>query len=201
MRDRLIIAKELLTESGSCFLQISDENVHLVRNVMDEVFGSENFCNMISFQKTGSIASNGLGTTVDYIIWYSKDKSKLKYRQLYLPRKAGHPSLDRYEYVELPDGKIFKLTVEYIRGEKEIPEGKRFGYTPLISDGASKENKPFVFNGETFYAPKNKHWKTDPSIGGERLIRNGRIAKVGNQLWYKRYVDDFPMLPINDRVS
>ncbi|MDP2174542.1 MAG: site-specific DNA-methyltransferase [Bacteroidota bacterium] len=199
LRDRLIIAKEMLTESGSCFIQISDENVHLVRNIMDEVFGSENFCNMISFQKTGSIASNGLGTTVDYIIWYSKDKSKLKYRQLYLPRKAGHPSLDRYDYVELPDGNIFKLTIDYIRGEKEIPEGKRFGYTPLISDGASKESKPFVFNGETFYTPANKHWKTDPAIGGERLIKKGRIAKVGNQLWYKRYVDDFPMIPINDR--
>jgi adenine-specific DNA-methyltransferase len=199
LRDRLLVAKELLTESGSCFVQISDENVHLVRSLMDEVFGSENFCNMISFQKTGSIASNGLGTTVDYIIWYSKDKSKLKYRQLYLPRKAGHPSLDRYDYIELPDGKVFKLTIDYIRGEKEIPEGKRFGYTPLISDGASKESKPFLFNNETFYAPKNKHWKTDPVIGGQRLVKNGRIAKVGNQLWYKRYVDDFSMLPINDR--
>ena len=199
LRDRLLLAKELLSESGSVFFQISDENLHLVRNILDEIFGVSNFCNMISFQKTGSIASNGLGTTVDYILWYAKDKTKQKYHQLYTSRKSGHPSLDRYDYVELENGEIFKLSIDYIRGDKEIPKGKRFGYTPLISDGASKDNKPFIYNKITFYAPPNKHWKTDPETGGEKLIKGGRIAKVGNQLWYKRYVDDFPMIPFNDR--
>ncbi|TAK38275.1 MAG: site-specific DNA-methyltransferase [Saprospiraceae bacterium] len=83
LKERLLVAKELLTESGSCFVQISDENVHLVRCLMDEVFGSENFVSMITFQKTGSMETVLLGTTADYIIWYAKDKSLAKYRQLY----------------------------------------------------------------------------------------------------------------------
>ncbi|MEW6615326.1 MAG: site-specific DNA-methyltransferase [Thermodesulfobacteriota bacterium] len=199
LRDRLLLARELLNESGSVFVQISDENVHHVREICDEVFGVQNFCNIISFQKTGSIASNGLGVTVDFLVWYAKDKSKFKYHQLYTPRREGHPSLDRYDYVESKEGKYIRLKVEHIRGELPLPEGKRFGFTPLISDGAAKENKPFLFNGETFFAPPNKHWKTDPEKGGLQLVRAGRIAKVGNQLWYKRYVDDFPFVPMNDR--
>lgn len=199
IRDRLLLVKDLLRDEGSVFVQISDENVHFVRCIMDEIFGRENFCNLITFQKTGSISSGGLGTTVDYIIWYAKDKKKMKYRQLFLPRRQGHPSLDRYDYIETPSGEYKKLTTKMIRGEEPLPLGKRFGFTPLISDGAAKENKPFVFKGETFFAPTNRHWKTDPLTGGSKLIEANRISKVGNQLWYKRYVDDFPMIPINDR--
>ena len=199
LRDRLLLARELLTESGSVFVQISDENLHLVRNLLDEIFGIQNFCNIISFQKTGSIASKGLGVTVDFLVWYAKEKSKLKYHQLYTPRREGHPSLDRYDYVESKEGKSIRLSVEHIRGELPLPEGKRFGFTPLISDGAAKENKPFLFNGETFSTPPNKHWKTDPEKGGQQLLRTGRIAKVGNQLWYKRYVDDFAFVSLSDR--
>lgn len=86
LRDRLIIAKELLTESGSCFMQISDENVHLVRSVMDEVFGSENFVSQIAFAKTSSFSASNLSSTYDYIIWYSKNIEKIKVRQLLQPR-------------------------------------------------------------------------------------------------------------------
>lgn len=199
LRDRLLLSFNLLDESGSVFVQISDENVHLVRNLLDEIFGPQNFCSLITFQKTGSIASKGLGTTVDYIVWYAKDKSNMKYNQLFLPRKQGHPSLDRYNYIEDKDGNEIKLNAKQIRGEEPIPNGKRFGYTPLVSDGASKEPKMFEFNGEKFHAGANKHWKTDPETGGKNLVKAGRIAKVGNQLWYKRYVDDFPAIPLNDR--
>ncbi len=199
LRDRLLISKELLTDTGSCFLQISAQNLHLVRNLMDEIFGSENFCNMISFQKTGSQSGNGLSCIVDYIIWYAKDKSQMKYRALYQNRREGHPSLDRYNYVELPNGQEVKLNIKQIRGELPIPDGKRFGYTPLVSDGESSTNQEFNFNGEIFYPGKNKHWKTSPDKGGKRLIELGRIAKVGNTLWYKRYVNDFPVLPYDDR--
>lgn len=199
LRDRLLLSFNLLDESGSVFVQISDENVHLVRNLLDEIFGPQNFCSLITFQKTGSIASKGLGTTVDYIVWYAKDKQNMKYNQLFLPRKQGHPSLDRYNYIEDRNGNEIKLNTKQIRGEEPIPDGKRFGYTPLVSDGASKEPKVFEFNGEKFYAGANKHWKTDPETGGKNLVKAGRIAKVGNQLWYKRYVDDFPAIPLNDR--
>jgi adenine-specific DNA-methyltransferase len=199
LRDRLLLSFDLLHESGSVFVQISDENVHLVRNLLDEIFGPQNFCSLITFQKTGSIASKGLGTTVDYIVWYAKDKQNMKYNQLFLPRKQGHPSLDRYNYIEKSDGEEIKLNTKQIRSEEPMPEGKRFGYTPLVSDGASKEPKTFHFNGEEFHAGANKHWKTNPETGGVNLVKAGRIAKVGNQLWYKRYVDDFPAIPLNDR--
>lgn len=199
LRDRLLIAKELLTESGSCFVQISDENVHLVRSLMDEVFGSENFCNQITFQKTGSISSSGLGSTVDYIIWYSKEKDKLKYRQLYTERKKGETTLDRYDYVENNEGELVRIKASAIRGEEDLPEGKRCRLTTLLSDGEPSLPKPFIFKGQQFELRKGKHWKTDPDIGGQRLVLKNRIIQMGKTLWYKRYVDDFPVIPISDR--
>lgn len=199
LRDRLLLSRELLTESGSVFVQISDENVHLVRCLMDEVFGVNNFCNLITFQKTGSISSKGLGTTVDYLIWYAKDKTHLKYRQLFLPRKQGDTSLDRYDYIENDKDQLTKISASAIRGETPITDGKRCRLTTLLSDGGSKESKPFEFKGELFPLRHGKHWKTDPNVGGRNLIENGRIIRMGKTLWYKRYVDDFPVIPLNDR--
>lgn len=199
LRDRLLLAKELLTESGSCFVQIGDENVHLIRCLMDEIFGVSNFISLITFQKTGSISSKLIGTTVDYIVWYAKDKQQLKYRQLFLPRKEGDPSLDRYDYVEKEDGTLVKIPAKAIRGEIPIPKGRRCRLTTLLSDGEAKEKKNFVFQGEIFPVRHGKHWKTDPDVGGKRLINANRIIKQGSTIWYKRFVDDFPVIPLNDR--
>ncbi len=199
LRDRLFLAKELLHESGSIFVQISDENVHLVRCLMDEVFGVGNFCNLITFQKTGSISANKLGSTIDFIVWYAKNAAHLKYRQLFLPRKQGDPSLDRYDYVENNEGALIKISLAAIRGEQPIPEGSRCRLTTLLSDGESKERKDFVFEGVKFPVRHGKHWKTDPNTGGQNLIKQGRIVQMGTTLWYKRYVDDFPVLPLSDR--
>jgi adenine-specific DNA-methyltransferase len=199
LRDRLLLARGLLHDGGSCFVQISDENVHLVRNLMDEVFGNANFCNLITFQKTGSIASKGLGTTVDYLVWYAKDKTVVKYRPLFLPRKQGDPTLDRYDYVENSNGDLIKIPASAIRGEEPIPEGKRCRLTTLLSDGESKESKEFEFHGNLFPLRHGKHWKTDPDTGGRNLIKKRRIVQMGDTLWYKRYVDDFPVVPLNDR--
>lgn len=99
LRDRLILSRELLIDSGSCFVQISDENVHLIRNLMDEVFGSENFVVNINIQKTGGLPGSYLSGTVDYLIFYAKDIKKLKYRQLFLKRELGDSSLDRYDII------------------------------------------------------------------------------------------------------
>ncbi len=92
LRDRLTVCRDLLTDSGSIFVQIGDENVHRVRCLMDEVFGEDNFVAQISFQKTGSLAGKLLSGTVDYIIWYSKQKNNIKYRQLFKYRELGHTS-------------------------------------------------------------------------------------------------------------
>jgi adenine-specific DNA-methyltransferase len=100
LRDRLVLARELLSDSGSLFVQISDENLHRVRQVMDEVFLAGNFVRIISFQKTGSIESNLLGSTVDFLLWYAKDIKQIKYRGLFVEREAGDTALDRYDYVQ-----------------------------------------------------------------------------------------------------
>ena len=119
LQERLYLCRELLADSGSLFLQISDENVHLVRILLDEVFGRQGFCSQITFQKTGSQETTLLGTTVDYLLWYAKDRESAskRYRQLYLPRKAGDLSLDRYDHIELQDGTTRRITASELRGE------------------------------------------------------------------------------------
>jgi adenine-specific DNA-methyltransferase len=195
LRDRLIIAKELLTESGSCFVQISDENVHLVRNLMDEVFGSENYINQIVFQKTGYLGSDFLDSTYDYIIWYSKKKESIKYRQLYTER--DNKALLRYNYLELQNGESIKLTKEQMLTGKIPIEGKRWRDKSLLSDGETKgaSSLPFEFNGRVFNPNKGKHWST--GVGGlKKLAELKRIVLFKDKLNFKSYVEDFPVTPI-----
>jgi len=200
LQERLYLCRELLGDSGSIFVQISDQNVHLVRGLLDEVFGRRNFASQITFQKTGSQETTLLGTTVDYLLWYVKDRdtASAKYRQLYLLRKAGDLSLDRYDQLELEDGTIRPLTAE----EKltgEVPSGsRRFQLTSLLSDGETSSDQKFVFGGKTFQPRAGNHWKTTVE-GLRRLAKLGRIVKAGNTLRYKRYADDFDYVPINDR--
>ncbi|MEQ9549341.1 MAG: site-specific DNA-methyltransferase [Coleofasciculus sp. G3-WIS-01] len=198
LRDRLLLARELLSESGSVFVQISDENVHLVRNLMDEIFGIKNFCSIITFQKTGGIASNLLGTTVDFIIWYASDKNQTKYHQLYLEREQGHKSLDRYDYIEFKDGSNRRLKTNEIQGKQSIPEGRRYQLTSLLSDGASSSFQEFDFEGMLFMPKPGTHWKTTIK-GLSNLALQSRIVRTGNTLRYKRYADDFPVIPLSDR--
>ncbi|MBD2484826.1 site-specific DNA-methyltransferase [Planktothrix sp. FACHB-1365] len=198
LRDRLLLARELLSESGSVFVQISDDNLHLVRCLMDEIFGSDNFCSLITFQKTGSIASNLLGTTIDFIIWYAYDKKKAKYHQLYLEREQGNTSLDRYDYIELKDGSNRRLTIDEIRGKKSVPEGRRYQLTSLFSDGALSIPQEFEFEGVKFTPKVGTHWKTTIQ-GLTNLALQARIVRMGNTLRYKRYADDFPVIPLSDR--
>ena len=198
LKERLLAAKELLTESGSCFVQISDENVHLVRCLMDEVFGGENFVAMITFQKTGGMETTLLGTTVDYLVWYSKGKSQAKYRQLYQFREIGEKSLDRYDMYLRKDGSTRRLTKKEIQtGDIEV-EGKRYQLAPLYSDGSSSEIQAFEFMGKTYKPRNDAHWKTTVP-GLKRLAEKGRIEVMGNTIRYRRFVDDFPVIPLNDR--
>ena len=199
LRDRFVTSRDMLAESGSIFVQIGDENLHLVRCLLDEVFGSDNFCRVISIQKTGSIESTILGRTVDYILWYAKNLSVVKYRQLYLERKQGDTKLDRYDYVEIAKSELLRIPAAAIRGEEELPTGRRCRLTTLMSDGESKESKSFSFNGQQFAIRHGKHWKTDPEVGGQKLVAANRIGQQGQTLWYKRYVDDFPVVPLDDR--
>ncbi|MBD1209856.1 MAG: hypothetical protein H9535_15595 [Ignavibacteria bacterium] len=186
-RDRLLVARELLTESGSCFVQISDENVHLVRSVMDEVFGSENFVSLIAFRKTSNLTAEFLPTNSDFILWYGKNRESLKFRQLYTNKTYNAVSSDTFGCVEFEDGSWRRLT----KDEKDSPnliaqQGRLFGLGDLTSSHEYIRDE-IKFKGKIF-TPKNRYWSTSV-IGLQRLIEKNRIVDVGETLRYKRYFD------------
>lgn len=193
LRDRLLIAKELLNDSGSCFIQISNENVHLVRNLLDEVFGSENFISTIAFKTSAGRGSSYLDNIFDFIIWYAKDKPKLKYRPLFTD-KAITDDGSRYNKIQLPNGEIKTLTKEQMAGRAPIPEGKIFCVNPLNSQGATEgeTSDPFTYQGKEYYPPKGRHW-TVKQASLKRIADAGRIYVEGKNLAYKRYLSDFPV--------
>lgn len=198
LRDRLLLSRELLTQSGSCFVQINDENLHHIKELMDEVFGKKNFVRIISFQKTSGQETNILASTVDYLVWYAKDLEKIKYRQLYEERDVGDTSLDRYDMALLPDGSTRRLSSEEIK-TGIIPEGsRRYQLAALYSEGSSKTQQDFEFEGITYRPRAGTHWKTTVE-GLKKLAKLGRIEKMGTVIRYRRFVDDFPVIPITDR--
>ena len=198
LRDRLTIARDLLTESGSIFVQIGDENVHRVRALMDEVFGEDNFCSIIQVQKTGSQAGTLLANTVDFLLWFSKSKPAVKYRQIYNERVAGQVSSDRYDHIELTDGTERRLRREELERQVALPEGRIFQHTSVSSSGLASTEQVFRFQGRDFRPGLSSHWKTT-LVGLETLARSGRVAAGPSRIRYKRFIDDFSVLPITDR--
>ncbi|OQB73929.1 MAG: Modification methylase DpnIIB [Deltaproteobacteria bacterium ADurb.Bin135] len=195
LRDRLLLAKELLSESGSVFVQISDENVHLVRCLMDEVMGGANFCGQIVFIKTAALTGNLLSSNYDYLLWFSRDIAKIKYRQLFLPKKE-RTELGTFSWIELNDGTCRKLSVSEMRGEIDVPEGKRFRAADISGQGETASGSfPFEYEGKTFYPSQGRHWTTSKE-GMEMLKNRSRIISQGNTLAYKRYENDFPVMPL-----
>jgi len=199
IRDRLLIAKELLTESGTCFVQISDENVHLVRSVMDGVFGSANFCSQISFVKTSSSSTNLLPTTRDYLLWYAKDKdlATKKYRKIWA--KKSKKTVDaRYRYVVDDNKMVVSLSKEQLEND-EIPEGQTpFWASDPTSQGSSANGTvDFLFRGRTFHPGRDRHWSV-PTTYLTKLGEKNRLAVWGKRLTYKRFIDDFPVTDLTD---
>jgi len=187
LRDRLLVAKELLSESGSCFMQISDENVHLLRNVMDEIFGSENFVSIISFTTTSGFPSNTLSRAGDYLIWYSKNKTLVKYRQLFRDKQVGDEGATKYRPLE---------TYSSIK-KGVFPPGEFASIDSITSQGETNTNQEFSFNGEIFTPPKGMHWKTTVQ-GLNKLKEKNRLVKEGNSIRFIRLLNDYPVFPINN---
>jgi adenine-specific DNA-methyltransferase len=201
LRDRLVVARELLTESGSIFVQIGDQNVHLVRSLLDEVFGLGNFVAEIAFRKVAAVSSpmarvNALAGTTDYVAWYARDGSQLKYRQLFLPKSAGDEGSGEYVFVEL-DGNRRSLTADEKSNPGSLPARARlYRQDNLTSSGFSPElSKPFTHDGHTYVLSGAIHWKTTQD-GLRRLGLAGRLEKRGVSLAYVRYLDDFPVYPV-----
>ncbi len=199
LRDRLTVARELLTETGSIFVQIGDENVHLVRAVMDEVFGSENFCSLIPFQKTALVSSpeartNVIGNLCDHIVWYAKSNEKVKYRQVYLEKGVGQGAGSGYRQVLESSGLVRTITEAEYSNPQLLPMGSRvFQATSMQSDGYSESlSQAFEFSGRTFLPNSKAHWKTHAN-GLKRLAAASRLQISGNSLRYVRFVDDFPV--------
>ena len=199
MRDRLVASRELLTESGSVFVQIGDENVHLVRSLLDEVFGSGNFISIIAFQKTGGFSSKNLDNVLDFILFYSKDKDQLKFRQLFESKEASKSGTRNYTNVELKDGSITSVKKTEIEDSNGIPPKARlFGVHTLMSAGSANQIQPFMFKGKTWYPKHNEHWKAKYPEGLTNLAMAGRIECSDMRIGYKRYFDDFPAVPISN---
>lgn len=206
LRDRLVTARELLSQSGSCFVQISDENVHLVRCLMDEVFGSENFVSQIVYQKTSGATSETLGCVTDFIIWYAKERDSLKIRQLSIERDYcinGKP----FSNIELPDGTRMKISDwEKLNKQKldgnNTPKGcKLYRLSDLTSQtGGDSTQFPIEYNGHVYTLKGKRGWRT--SIEGiERLKSLNRLQPSKDTLNYIFYWDDYPMISLNNLWS
>ncbi|MEY8689603.1 MAG: site-specific DNA-methyltransferase [Leptothrix sp. (in: b-proteobacteria)] len=197
LRDRLLLARELLSDSGSVFVQISDENVHLVRNLLDEIFGIDNFCSQIVFRKTTGKGGELLDATCDFLIWYGKDKKHVKFHPEYEPR--GPQDDYNLRFVELADGRQRAIKKQEIDDSGALPLGARvFRPNPITSARPPMSNdlKSFDFNGKP-YSPGTRTFSTDER-GLSRLNKAGRLTSSGNTLGFIRYLDDFPFKPGND---
>jgi adenine-specific DNA-methyltransferase len=195
LRDRLTVARDLLTDSGSIFVQIGDENVHRVRGLMDEVFGEGNFVSLVSVRKTSSFPSATIANVTDYLCWYARSIEQIKVRPLFEVQEfelgAGNA-----RWLEFPDGSYRGVSAREARGELEVPEGAR-AYKPgdITSQGRAKSPQPFRYAGvEADPYPKNAHWKASYPVGMNRLLRASRLHVAANSLQFKRYHTDWPFV-------
>lgn len=195
LRDRLIVTRELLTESGSVFVQIGDENVHLVRCLMDEVFGGENFVSVISFSTTSARGAGMLDCISDYLLWYAKQKPVAKFRILFRQRLAGEITVGQYDFIETVDGIGLAKEDDYNRPERLL------AHADTTSQGET-ESGSFSFNykGIAYRPPRNRHWSTT-SYGMERLTTANRLLPLGERLRYKRFLRDIPVVALNNAWS
>ncbi len=196
LRDRLLVARELLAMTGSAFIQISDENVHKVRELMDEVFGTENFCGEIVFTKTTGATSDVLSTVTDYLLWYARDAERVKYRQLYLEKTAGAAGAVAYTQLELPDGSRRPLTAKEKENLDLVPPGARIYTLDNMTSQRPPGNFPVQIDGRSI-TPRRGYWKTGEA-GMERLTAANRLELVGDTLRYRRYLDDFAVYQLSN---
>ncbi|GGP12988.1 site-specific DNA-methyltransferase [Nonomuraea glycinis] len=199
LRDRLIISRDLLTDSGTIFIQIGDENVHLIRALLDEIFGSENFISLITVRKTTGVDATYLAATVDFILWYGKDAKQTKYRQLYVSKVTESEGADRYDQVLLSDGTARRIRPEERVDPSTLPTGAvRYRLDNLTSDEFRPDSTvDFEFEGRTFHPGQKSHWKTTVP-GLRRLEIADRLEATKRSLNYRRLLSDFSVKQISN---
>jgi adenine-specific DNA-methyltransferase len=196
LRDRLTVARDLLTGSGSIFVQISDENIHRVRSVLDEVFGEKNFVSSILYRTTGGFATKGLSRIGDNLLWYAKDFESAKFRALY--SQKSHIEDQNYRMLEDERLASWQMSSGQQIGASAITEGLRiWRFDNVTGQGGANEETPFTLAGQVYLPPKNTHWKANYPVGMERLKKSARLLGSGNTVSYKRYFDDYLVKPIN----
>jgi adenine-specific DNA-methyltransferase len=203
LRDRLVVARDLLTETGSVFVQIGDENVHLVRSLMDEVFGSENFMSLISVKRASVMFEKKyLNTACFFIIWYATDIEKVKYRDLFEERTLDGfaDNTGSHLWIENEDLSLTrKVTAEERQDLAQLlktnPSYRIFGTLSLNAQGTEKQ-AGFDYEGKTYYPPQGTQWKTSYK-GLQILTKLKRLVAEGNTVRYKQYLHDYPVMPIN----
>jgi adenine-specific DNA-methyltransferase len=190
LAERLYLCRELLSEGGSLFVQIASTNAHFVRCLLDEVYGHASFVGQIAFMRAAGRSSGVIDDVYDLLLWYCKGPDFLNPSKIYRSRK--NEELEDFDFVESEDGDVIQLTMEQIGGEEPIPNGRRFMFMDLTSQGESDNGSyDVIFEGNSFRPRKGRHWSTTRA-GMERLIQLGRIGRKGNNIFFKRYANDFP---------
>ena len=205
LRDRLLVAYDLLARSGSVFVQIGDANIHVVRSLIDEVFGEDNFVSLITVKKTSGATTDVLPGTTDYLIWYARDRSALKFHQLYRLRVVGGQGGGAYTMGEEPSGKRRRMTPTEAANPANLPAGFRpFRLQTLTSQSQGRAKGegaaswfPVELDGKSYRPPMTARWKTNEA-GMERLIEAGRVQAAGSSINYVRFHDDFPVFPLTN---
>jgi adenine-specific DNA-methyltransferase len=203
LRDRLLLARELLNESGSVFVQISDENVHHVRELLDEVFGSKNYVALVTFAKTSGSTQDFLSSTTDYLLFYARNKEQLKYRQVYLKKESAEDSDGPYQMLHLSDGTRRRMSAEEKDDPKKLPVGARiFRLDNLQSQSVGRDKGigaacwfPVKYKGREWLPSQKNRWKTNEE-GMAALLKANRVEATESGLYYVRYTDDFPYQPL-----
>ncbi len=196
LRDRLTAMRDLLTESGSIFVQIGDEHVHRVRSVLDEIFGVENFISLLVFKKTGGQSASAIANVNDFILWYSKRREVLKSRPLYSKKIPGEEGATNYEWLEDENGVRRAMTSAEKSRSVPIPENAKILQPyPMFSDGPSQRDKPLIWRGAQYEPSSNSHWKTHGE-GLQRVAKADRFVAQGKTLRFINFLTDYDVTPI-----
>jgi adenine-specific DNA-methyltransferase len=191
IRDRMLLAKELLSETGSVFVQIGDENVHYVRMILDEVFGRYGFVSQISVVKTTGVmaSTKRLNARLNFVLWYCKNPEKRKYHEIFEERSVSNSS--SFSQLLLEDGTIRSLTKEEKKGSINTPmNSRRFRFSDLLKQGPGSK---YTINVNGVQYSSGKKWWGMPIESLEKLIKMGRVRPKGNMLYGVSFEDDFPV--------